>query len=205
MSKTKRFVVIITFLLVVGFLSIGLVGCGGEKKPKEEKAVLTKEEKEEKRREEIFEVVKKVGDAYEGLDAGFMRTFLFDEGYSDSEVKFSATFPAEGSDYLDKEGDEEIRYILNDEGSWIKAKIVLKKEGKELREEVVGGEDKVKEDQIPLLEKSLGIRLVRVDLDPGQKSVKVEGYIPKVSFSREEASKTAAELEEKAKEYLALN
>lgn len=205
MSKTKRFVVIITFLLVVGFLSIGLVGCGGEKKPKEEKAVLTKEEKEEKRSEEILEVVKKVGEAYEGLGAGSMRTLLFDEGYSDSEVKFSATFPAEGSDYLDKEGDEEIRYILNDEGSWIKAKIVLKKEGKELREEVVGGEDKVQEDQIPLLEKSLGIRLVRVDLDPGQKSVKVEGYIPKVSFSREEASKTAAELEEKAKEYLALN
>jgi len=205
MSKTKRFVVIITFLLVVGFLSIGLVGCGGEKKPKEEKAVLTKEEKEEKGREEILEVVKKVGEAYEGLGAGSMRTLLFDEGYSDSEVKFSATFPAEGSDYLDKEGDEEIRYILNDEGSWIKAKIVLKKEGKELREEVVGGEDKVQEDQIPLLEKSLGIRLVRVDLDPGQKSVKFEGYIPKVSFSREEASKTAAELEEKAKEYLALN
>jgi hypothetical protein len=205
MSKTKRFVVIITFLLVVGFLSIGLVGCGGEKKPKEEKAVLTKEEKKEKEREEILEVVKKVGEAYEGLGAGFMGTLLFDEGYSDSEVKFSATFPAEGSDYLDKEGDEEIRYILNDEGSWIKAKIVLKKEGKELREEVFGGEDKVQEDQIPLLEKSLGIRLVRVDLDPGQKSVKVEGYIPKVSFSREEASKTAAELEEKAKEYLALN
>jgi hypothetical protein len=205
MSKTKRFVVIITFLLVVGFLSIGLVGCGGEKKPKEEKAVLTKEEKKEKEREEILEVVKKVGEAYEGLGAGFMGTLLFDKGYSDSEVKFSATFPAEGSDYLDKEGDEEIRYILNDEGSWIKAKIVLKKEGKELREEVFGGEDKVQEDQIPLLEKSLGIRLVRVDLDPGQKSVKVEGYIPKVSFSREEASKTAAELEEKAKEYLALN
>ena len=205
MSKTKRFVVIITFLLVVGFLSIGLVGCGGEKKPKEEKAVLTKEEKEEKDREEILNVVKKVGKAYEGLGAGLMRTLLFDEGYSDSEVKFSATFPAEGSDYLDKEGDEEIRYMLDDEGSWIKAKIVLKKEGKELREEVVGGEDKVQEDQIPLLEKSLGIRLVRVDLDPGQKSVKVEGYIPKVSFSREEATKTAAELEEKAKEYLALN
>jgi hypothetical protein len=126
MSKTKRFVVMLTFLLVVGFLLIGLVGCGGEKKPKEEKAILTKEEKEEKRSEEILEVVKKVGKAYEGLGAGSMRTLLFDEGYSDSEVKFSATFPAEGSDYLDKEGDEEIRYILNDEGSWIKAKIVLK-------------------------------------------------------------------------------
>jgi hypothetical protein len=35
--------------------------------------------------------------------------------------------------------------------------------------------------------------------------VKFEGYIPKVSFSREDASKTATELEEKAKEYLALN